>query len=385
MLFGSHPEIRNMLWLNLLHLFVTLAECLARAADYLFWALAPKSAQAAEIVSLKTELVTYRSRNIRPRRFTDGARLTFVWLTRRFDISNMIHVQRATLARWHRHAFRLLWRWKSRRRGRPPVPKNLRKLIRQIIGDNKGIGQRQVADVLLKDFNIKVSPRAVAKYWPRRVDRGKGQPVGSGVWWKFIHKRARDNAIVACDFFTVVTATFRTLFVLVMMEPGSRKIIHYNVTAHPTAEWTAQQFREALSPECNYKTLIHDHGSAFTKEVDAVAEAVGIEVKKTPFQAPQANAYCERLIGTIRREFLDYFLVFGERHLKLILNEWVDYYNHHRPHRGKHPEGVPRIPERIGPPPPPALDRHHMAPGYEIEATPILGGLRHVYRLKKAA
>lgn len=126
-----------MLRRNLLHLFITLLKCLAKAAEYLFWALAPKSAQAAEIISLKTELAAYRSRNVRPRRFTDGARLTFVWLTRRFDVSSIIHVQRATLARWHRQAFRLLWRWKSQRRGRPPIPKNLRKLISQIINDNK--------------------------------------------------------------------------------------------------------------------------------------------------------------------------------------------------------------------------------------------------------
>ena len=280
-----------MLRLNLLHLFITVVKCLAKAAEYLFWSLAPKSAQAARIVSLTTELSAYRSRDIRPGRFTNGARLTFVWLTRRFDVSDIVHVQTATLARWHRHAFRFFWRWKSRRRGRPSLPKKLRKLIRQVIGDNKGIGQRQVADILLRSFNLLVSPRAVAKYWPRRVDPGKGQPVGSWTWLKFVHKRARANAIVACDFFTVVTATFRTLYVLVIMEVGSRKIIHYNVTAHPTAEWTAQQFREALSPDCNYKTLIHDNGSAFTKQVDEVAEAVGIEVKKTPFQAPKAKDY----------------------------------------------------------------------------------------------
>ena len=108
-------------------------------------------------------------------------------------------------------------------------------------------------------------------------------------------------------------------------------------------------------------------------------------MKKTPLQAPKANAYCERLIGTIRRECLDYLLAFGDRHLELILNEWVDYFNHYRPHRGEHPEGVPRIPEAVTPPPPPALDRHHIAAGYEIERTPTLGGLRHKYRLKKVA
>ena len=385
MLYVSDSYIWNMLLRNLSHLFVTLAEFLGRLAAYLFWAALPKNVLAAKIVSLTTELTAYRGRDVRPRRLTDGARLTFVWLTRRFDVSDIVHVQKDTLARWHRHAFRLFWRWKSRRCGRPSLPKKLRELIRQVIGDNKRIGQRQVADILLRSFNLLVAPRSVAKYRPRRVDPGKGQPVGSWTWLKFVHKRARANAIVACDFFTVVTATFRTLYIFVMMEVGSREVIHYNVTAHPTAEWTAQQFREALSPERNYKTLIHDNGSAFTKEVDEVAEAVGIEVKKTPFQAPKANAYCERLIGTIRRECLDYLIAFGEGHLKLILNEWVDYYNHHRPHRGKHPDGVPRIPKLIGPPPPPALGRHQIAEGYEIEATPILGGLRHRYRLKKVA
>ena len=366
----------------LLHLLTIIGILSKRLGSFLWSFLRDGAAIRAELIVLRTTVAAYENRKAKPK-FTDGDRLTIVLLSGLHDTMKSFVFKQETLSRWHRNVFRLFWRWKSRRRGRPPIPKNLRKLIRQIIEDNKGIGQQKVADLLLTDFNLRVSPRTVANYWPRHVDRGNGQPVGSWTWFKFIRKRAKE--IVAGDFFTVVTATFRTLYVLVMMEVGSRKIIHYNVTAHPTAEWTAQQFREAFTPECDYKYLIHDHGSAFTEEVDEVAKAVGIEIKKTPVRAPQANAYCERLIGTIRRECLDFLIPFGERHLKMILNEWVTYYNQWRPHRGRHPDGAPRIPAPIHPPPPPAVNRHQIAEGYEIEATPILGGLRHQYRLKKVA
>jgi transposase InsO family protein len=373
-----------MILLRLSHGLRTILELLAATAHYLFWCLAPEDSKAARITCLTKELAFYRERKIRPRSLTNGARLTFVWLTSRFAVSDVLHVQPATLRRWQRHTFRLLWRWKSRRRGRPPIPKHLRQLIRQMVKDNPGMGERQIADQMLNKLGIRVSPRTVAKYWPPEVERGDGRPVGSQPWASFVRNHAR--AIVACDFFVAVTATFRTLYVFVMMELASRKILHTNVTAHPTAEWTAQQFREALSGEHHYQYLIHDRDSIYTEQVDEVARAVGIEIKKTPVRAPQANAFCERLVGTIRRECLDYLIPFGPRHLKLILDEWVDYYNHHRPHRGKHPDGVPRIPEPMeSPPPPPAPHRHQIPDGYRIEAQPILGGLRQVYRLKKVA
>jgi transposase InsO family protein len=331
---------------------------------------------------LRQTLAAFLNRNAKPR-FTNADRLAIVLLSRFYDIRQTFVLKPATFTRWHRLGFRLLWRWKSRLRGRPPIPENLQELIQDVIKDNPGIGQKQVANILRTRFDIRVSPRTVAKYWPTHMERGTGQPVGSQRWATFIRNEAK--GIVACDFFTSVTATFRTLFVFVMMEVESRKIIHFNVTAHPTAEWTAQQFREALPGWHKYKYLIHDHGSMFTKQVDDVARSVGIEVKKTPVRTPQANAYCERLIGTIRRDCLDFLIPFGEQHLKRILSEWVPYYNHWRPHTGQHPEGVPRIPARIEPPPPPAINRHQITEGYEIEATPVLGGLRHRYRLKKVA
>lgn len=356
---------------------------LSQKLGCLLWSfLRENAAIRAELIVLRTTVAAYENRKAKPR-FTNGDRLTLVLLSKLHNWKESFPLKPDTLIRWQRNAFRLLWRRKSRPRGRPPIAKDLRKLIQQMVKDNPGMGERQIADTMLEQLGIQVSPRTVGKYWPPDVERGDGQPVGSQPWATFVYNQAK--AVVACDFLEAVTATFRTLYVFVMMEVGSRKIIHCNVTAHPTAEWTAQQFREALPGDHKYKYLIHDRDSIFAKEVDEVAKGVGIKIKKTPVRAPRANAYCERLNGTIRRECLDFLIPFGERHLKLILNEWVDYFNHWRPHRGKHPDGVPRIPEPIEPPPPPAVNRHQIAEGYEIEATPVLGGLRHRYRLKKVA
>lgn len=285
-----------------------------------------------------------------------------------------------TLLRWHRDAFRLLWRRKSRPRGRPPIPKDLRQLIQEIIAGSKGIGQRQVANVLL-NLGIKVSPRTVRKYWPGNPEP-KGPHLASSQSWKTFIK----NQVVATDFFVAVTATFRVLYVFLAMEIQSRRIVHCNVTAHPTAEWTRQQFREIFPGGHPCRALIHDRDSICSKEVDEAVAAVGVKVWKTPPHQPLANARCERLGGTLRRELLDWIIPWGEDHLRRMVGNWTAYHNHYCPHRGKHPtEKVPRIPEPIEPPPPAAEKRHFLAPGYEIEAKPILGGLRHQYRLKNAA
>jgi transposase InsO family protein len=121
---------------------------------------------------------------------------------------------------------------------------------------------------------------------------------------------------VACDFFVVITATFRTLYVFVVIEIGSRKILHYNVTAHPTAAWALQQFREALPGDHPYRFLIHDPDRIFAKEVDQGLAHLGVRVLRTPVRAPKANAVCERVGGSLRRECLDFLIPFHERHLR---------------------------------------------------------------------
>jgi putative transposase len=145
---------------------------------------------------------------------------------------------------------------------------------------------------------------------------------------------------VACDFCASVTAKFQILYLFVAMEIGSRRILHFNVTAHPTAEWTIQQFREILADPHPYRFVVHDRDSIFSSALDGALRDFGVRPIRTPVRAPKANAYCERLIGTIRRECLDYLIPINERHLRLILREFVGHYNRGRPHSALGP-GIP--------------------------------------------
>ena len=135
--------------------------------------------------------------------------------------------------------------------------------------------------------------------------------------------RNHAEAILACDFFVTITATFRTLYVFVVLDVGTRRIVHWNVTEHPTAEWTVQQFRGIVPGDQPQRFLIHDRDSIYSAAVDDAVRAMGLTVLKTPVRCPQANAFCERLIGTIRRECLDWLIVLNERHLRCVLREWV--------------------------------------------------------------
>jgi len=134
--------------------------------------------------------------------------------------------------------------------------------------------------------------------------------------------RNHAQSIVACDFRVVITARFRLLYVFVLMDIGTRRILHCNVSAHPTAEWTLQQFREAIPSDHPYRFVIRDRDSIFSEEVDDQLKAFGMRVLRTPARAPQANAHCERLVGTVRRECLDFMIPLGEKQLGRILAEW---------------------------------------------------------------
>jgi transposase InsO family protein len=189
------------------------------------------------------------------------------------------------------------------------------------------------------------------------------------------------KAILASDFFVAVAANFRVLYVLVIMEIGTRRIIHFNVTDQPTSEWTLQQFREAIRGDEATRYLIHDRDSIYFADLDLALKSMGLKVLKTPLRAATANAYCERLIGTIRRECLDFMIPLNERHLRRILAEWVAHYNKGRPHSSLGP-GIPDPSvalSAVGP------CRHQIPRDHQVVAKPILGGLHHEYRLAKAA
>ncbi|MEA3276111.1 MAG: integrase core domain-containing protein, partial [Pseudomonadota bacterium] len=209
--------------------------------------------------------------------------------------------------------------------------------------------------------------------------RPKGAPRGDQRWLTFVRNHAQ--ALVACDFCVAVTATFQLLYVFLVMEHGSRRVLHANVTRHPTAHWTRQQLREAIPSDYAYRDLIHDRDSIFSAELDSSVANLRLKVLRTPYRVPQANAYCERLIGSMRRERLDFVIPMGEGHLRRVLKDWATHYNSARPHMSLGP-GVPDPPAGI----PVVLKstRHRIRDGQEIIARPVLGGLHHEYGLAAA-
>ena len=282
-----------------------------------------------------------------------------------------------TLIRWHRKGFRLFWRWKSRAPGRPPIPADVQQLIATMAAANRTWGEERIAAELLVKLGIRVSPRTVRRYMPSRPPRPR---PGTQAWSTFVRNHAR--SVLASDFFVVVTATFRVLYVFVVLEVGTRRILHWNVTEHPTADWTAQQFRMIVPGDQAHRFVIHDRDTIYSEGVDRTLEAMGLTVLKTPVRVPQANTFCERVIGTIRRECLDFVIPMNERHLRAILREWVSHYNRGRPHASLGP-GIPEgsvvaavVSESTG---------RSIPAGCRVAATPILSGLHHEYRLERQA
>jgi transposase InsO family protein len=249
-------------------------------------------------------------------------------------------------------------------------------LIRQMARENPTWGQERIANELLLKLGLRVSPRTVRKYIPKRQHPGPRKRVSSQRWATFIRNHAQ--AIVACDFCVVVTGTFRLLYVFVIMEHATRRILHSNVTAHPTAAWTLRQLREAIPDGHPYRFLLHDRDSIFSRELDQRVQHLGLKVLKTPPQSPQANALCERLIGTLRRECLDCVIPLTVHHVQRLLAAWVPHYNHGRPHMSLGP-GIPQPP----PPLPVTLQahRHRLPPHLRVVARAVLGGLHHEYEL----
>jgi putative transposase len=332
---------------------------------------------AAENLFLRKQLALYLERQVRPHRADDATRIMLVALSRFVEWRRLLTIVKPdTLIRWHRKGFRLFWRWKSRAPGRPPIPADLRQLIATMATANRTWGEERIADELLLKLGIQLSPRSVRRYMPPRPPRGRQE---TQAWTTFIRNHAQ--AVIACDFFVVVTAMFRVMYVFVVLEVGTRRILHCNVTAHPTAEWTAQQFRMIVAGDQPHRFVIHDRDTIYSEDVDRTLVAMGLTVLKTPVRAPTANAFCERLVGTIRRECLDFVILLNENQLRCILREWVAHYNRGRPHASL----GPGIPDRWAEQHPEQTDRHRLPVGQRVSSTAILGGLHHEYRLERAA
>jgi transposase InsO family protein len=318
----------------------------------------------AENAILRQQLIVLKRQVKRPK-FTNGDRLRLVFLSRlnKFWDSALYLVQPQTVLRWHRNLFRRYWKRKSRPKNRKPrIPQETIDLIKEMAENNWLWGAEKLQGELLK-LGIKVSKRTIQKYM-KKVRKRSSQN-----WRTFLKNHAHE--IWACDFTTVTSLFFKPIYIFVIMELKSRRIVHTAITLSPTDEWTAQQLREATPWDNRPKYLIRDNDNKFGKKFSAVAKSSGIEELKTPFQAPKANAHCERLIGTMKRECLDHFLILNQYQLKRIVTAFAGYYNQHRPHQGI----KQRIPAKLSQP---RSQLSNQVKG-KVIATPMLNGLHLSY------
>jgi len=265
-----------------------------------------------------------------------------------------------TVVRWHREGFKHYWTWKSRRQrvGRPPVDKEIRKLIRQMQSANIGWGAPRIHGELLK-LGIDISQAAVSKYMVRQ------QKPPSQTWRTFLENHA--DCIAGIDFFTVPTATFRILYVFIVLCHDRRHIVHFNVTAHPTARWTAQQLVEAFPFESAPRYLLRDRDAIYGEKVRRRIKSLCIEEVVTAPRSPWQNPYVERIIGSIRRECLNHVIIINERHLRRQLKSYSTYYHEARTHLSLDKQSP--VPRSIEPP-----------EQGKVVAIPHVGGLHHEYR-----
>ncbi len=352
----------------------------ADAGRFLVLCLRPAPALAAENLFLRKQLALYEERQVKPGRAINATRTVMAWLSHWFDWRPVIRIVKPeTFTSWYRQGFRLLWRWQSTP-GRPALPKDVQALIRRMALENSTWEQERIANALLLKLGLRVSPRTVRKYMPSHCVGGPGKRLQSQRWSTFIRNHAK--GIIACDFCVAVTATFRIFYVFVVIEHASRRLIHVNLTAHPTARWTMQQFREAVPADHTYRVLIHDRDSIFSEQVDQGVRNLGLRVLKTPARTPVANAICERVIGTMRRECLDFMIPLGQRHLYRVLKEWIKHYNEDRPHMSLGP-GMPQPSSSL----PVSLQghRHRLPTDKRVVARPVLSGLHQAYQLEQQA
>jgi len=296
----------------------------------LWWILASRFKSRkrleAENLALRHQITVLRRSMPQRPRLRGSDRVLFVWLYRLWPgvLDSIVIFKPDTVVRWHRRGFKAFWRWKSRGRpGRPSIPKEIRDLICDVNLANPLWGAPRIHGELLK-VGIDVAQSTVAKYMI------KNRRPPSQTWKTFL--RNHTEGIASIDFFVVPTAAFQLLFGLVILCHARRRLVHVAVTANPTADWIARQISEAFPWDTAPSYLIHDRDGAYGQVFRRRLRVMGIRDRPIAPRLPRQNGHVDRLIGSIRRECLDHLVVFGELHLRRVLQAYADYYNNNRTH-----------------------------------------------------
>jgi transposase InsO family protein len=322
-----------------------------------------------ENLALRQQLVTLAGRrhpDIRP-----ADRVFWVLLRRSWSrwAEALAIAEPDTVVRWHRAGFRTYWNWLSRRgkrSGRPPLPREVRALIRRMASENPWGASRVHGELQCLGFDV--SERSVSRYL-----RSLPRTPGANATWRTFLRNHRDG-IAAMDFFTVPTAMFRVLHVFLVIRHGRRDVVRCSVTTSPTAAWVAQQLRETFPFESAPRFLIFDRDPIFSAGLTATIRSMLMEPTRTSYRSPWQNGVAERFVGTVRGELLDHVIVLNARHLRQLIESFVTYYNVDRTHIGvgkDSPCGRP-------------VERR---PGQRanVVSLPRVGGLHHRYAWRQAA
>jgi hypothetical protein len=345
-----------------------------------------KRALVLENLALRQQLATYKRTSKRPRlRMFDRAfwvGLTKLWGEWR---AALIIVKPETVIRWHREGFKLYWRHKSRTRkiGRPTIPRKHINFIRRMSADNPTWGEDKIFEELSVKFGIEHSTSTIRKYMVKRRRSHDRQ-----AWKTFT--RNHGHEIFACDFLTQHTAFFAVIYIFVVMELGTRRIVHINVTQHPTLCWVKRQIRHIAAFDRSPRFLVHDNDGIFGQfgqpkegsdgkrhrcHLDLwLAQVFAIKGIPTPFHTPNANAHVERFNRTLREDALNHFIFLGQDHIRRVTHEFVAFYNGARPSQGrKRSFRVHAIPEPYA-----DLQKPPLKNGKLVA---VLGRIQHDYRL----
>ncbi len=321
-------------------------------------------------LALRQQLSTFASRqhpDIRP-----ADRAFWILLRRSWSgwAASLAIVEPDTVVRWHRAGFRIYWNWLSRRAkrsGRPPLPREVRALIRRMVTENSWGAPSIHGELLCLGFEV--SERSVSRYL-RSLPR---TPRAGQTWTTFL--RNHRDGIAAMDFFSVPTVTFRALHVLFIIRHGRREVARCAVTTSPTAAWVAQQLRDAFPFESAPRFMIFDRGATFTDGVLATLRSLQVEPTRKSYRSPWQNGVAERFVATVRRELLDHVIVLNEHHLRRLLDSFIDHYNQDRTHLGLSKDT------------PLGRSVEHRPPGStsNVVSLPRVGGLHHRYAWRQAA